>query len=42
MAGFCKALNLQLEEDELTPWERARAEELIAEKYGAEAWNRRN
>jgi len=42
MAGFCEALNLQLEEGDLSAWEHARAEELLIEKYGTEAWNRRN
>jgi lipoate-protein ligase A len=42
MAGFCEALNLQLEEGELTAWERTKTAELIAEKYGTEEWNRRN
>lgn len=42
MAGFCEALNLELEEGDLTQWERARAEELITAKYGSDEWNHRN
>jgi lipoate-protein ligase A len=36
--GFAQALNLELDEAELTPAERIRAEALRAEKYAADAW----
>lgn len=42
MAGFCEALNLQLEEGELTPQEAARAEDLRITKYASDEWTRRN
>jgi len=40
-AAFTRRLNLDLQPGELTAAEHARAEELVAEKYGSPAWNRR-
>jgi lipoyl(octanoyl) transferase len=42
MAGFCDALNLQLEEGELSAAEIARADELRAMKYATDEWTRRS
>jgi lipoate-protein ligase A len=39
--GFCRALNVRLEEETLSEVEEARAERLRAEKYAAEAWTAR-
>jgi lipoate-protein ligase A len=39
--GFAAALNVQLDPGELTPQERAWAEELRREKYAADSWTRR-
>lgn len=39
--AFSEVLNLELENGELTPGEAARAEELVAEKYGNEEWTRK-
>lgn len=36
--GFQSVLNLAFEPGELTPWERERAEQLMAEKYARPAW----
>lgn len=38
-AGFAAGLGLSLIPGELTPGERARAEELVRTKYGADEWN---
>jgi lipoate-protein ligase A len=40
-AGFEQALNLSFEPAELTAWEQARADELIAQKYGSLEWTNR-
>ena len=40
-AGFARALNLNLLEGAITPVELARAGELRAEKYAAQAWSLR-
>lgn len=37
--GFQKALNIQLANDELAPYERELAEKLCKEKYATEKWN---
>jgi lipoate-protein ligase A len=39
--AFTNALNLDLEEGELSEWEKVRAEELVGEKYGNPAWTER-
>lgn len=37
--GFSEGLGITLERGELTPWERAKAEELAQKKYGTTEWN---
>ncbi|HHY96392.1 MAG TPA: lipoate--protein ligase family protein [Firmicutes bacterium] len=37
-AGFRQGLGVEVEEGELTPWEREQAEKLRHEKYGDEGW----
>jgi lipoate-protein ligase A len=40
-SGFSKALNLQLEPGELSPFEKERAAQLLAQKYAHPAWTNR-
>lgn len=42
MAGFAEALNLSLEESQLTGWEQVRAKELRETKYATPAWTQRH
>lgn len=42
MSGFCDALNLQLDEGELSASEIARADELRATKYASHEWTHRS
>ena len=39
--GFAAGLDIELEAGELTPYERALAEDLVLNKYGNDAWNLR-
>lgn len=41
ISAFEDALNLQFETDELTTQEQTRAKDLVAEKFGNEAWTKR-
>lgn len=41
LTGLQEVLGIGFKEDELTPWEQERAIELVATRYGTDAWNHR-